>query len=178
MIAKRFTGLTLIAILSLVSGGCMTGSGIEMGVFGSSLDSDDLGQGYGGGAKLELNPIDWVSVDARASWINFSDTDVDMIPLEVAGLVNFPLLFERIVPYVGVGAGYYMFDGSGADLADEVGYFPVAGLEIGFHRLSLLAEARYLFLETDAANGRGPLAGAAKADVDGLGVNLGLLFRF
>jgi hypothetical protein len=71
-----------------------------------------------------------------------------------------------------------MFTGSGADLDDEVGYFPVAGLEVGFHKLSILAEARYLFLETDVKNGKGDLAGKSDVDVDGLAVNLGLLFRF
>ena len=50
-----------------VLGGCSHGTGIELGAFGSSLKSDDLGQGYGGGAKLELKPIDWLSVDGRAS---------------------------------------------------------------------------------------------------------------
>lgn len=175
---RGFVSLAVVVLLSLAVGGCMTGSGIEFGILGSSLDSDDLGQGYGGGAKLELNPIDLVSVDARASWLHFDDTNIDVIPLEVAGLLNFPLLFERIVPYVGIGAGYYMFDGSGADLDDEVGYFPVVGLEVGFHRLSLLAEARYLFLEADANNGKGPLAGDRKADIDGPGINVGLLFRF
>jgi outer membrane protein W len=125
-----------------------------------------------------LNPIDWVSVDARASWVNFSDTDVDMIPLELAGLVNFSMLGERIVPYVGAGVGYYLFEGDGADLDNEVGFFPVAGLEIGLQRLSLFAEARWLFLETDVDSAKAELRNLIEADVDGLGINLGLLFRF
>lgn len=160
------------AVAMLSVGGCMTGPLIESGVFASSVDADDLGEGYGGGAKLELNPIDPISVDARASWIRFDDPDIDMVPLEVAGLLNFPILFEHIVPYVGVGAGYYMFDGDDVDLDDETGYFPLAGLEIGLHSISVMAEVRYLFLETDVAGT------SSSVDLDGPAANVGLVFRF
>ena len=113
MDVKGLIGLTLAAVVALSTGGCMFGSGVELGVFGSTLDSDDLGDGRGGGVKLEANLVDVVSVDARASWLQFTDTDIDMFPLEVAGLLNFPMFWEHIVPYVGVGAGYYLFDGDG-----------------------------------------------------------------
>lgn len=178
MTAKGLLGLTLIAGLCLIAGGCSTGSGIEVAAYGSGLDSDDLGEGYGGGVKLELNPIDVLSIDGRAGYLHFSDTDIDMFPLEVAGLWNFPILFERVVPYAGVGAGYYLFEGDGADIDAEIGYFPVAGLEIGFHKFSLMGEARYLFLNPEADDGNGPLETVTDPDVDGLGVNLGLLWRF
>jgi len=178
MSAKGIIGLALLAAFSLAGSGCMTGSGLEMGLYGSSMDADDLGTGYGGGAKVELNPIDIVSVDGRAGWTRFSDTDIDMFPLEAAGLLNLPILFEHIVPYAGAGIGYYMFNGDGGDLDDEVGYFPLIGLEIGLHSLSLLAEARYVFLETDVRNGQGPLTGVDKVRLDGPAVNVGLLIRF
>lgn len=177
MYAKGFVVVLLLAVLALVGTGCSTGSGVELAAFGSSLDSDDLGDGYGGGAKVELNPIDMLSVDARASWIHFDDTDIDMIPLEAAVLLNCPLLFEHVVPYIGAGAGYYLFEGDGADLDDQVGFFPLAGLEIGLHKVSIMAEARWLFLETDVENAKAELADITDADVDGLGINLGLLFR-
>jgi opacity protein-like surface antigen len=170
--------MALLAAACVFLAGCAHGSGIEMGFFGSSLDGDDLGQGYGGGAKLELNPIDLVSVDARASYIHFSDTDVDMYPLEAAGLLNLSAIGERIVAYGGAGVGYYYFDADEADLDDAVGFFPVVGLEVGFHRLSVLAEARWLFLEADIDSARDELRNLDDADVDGLGINLGLLFRF
>jgi hypothetical protein len=178
MSAKGIIGLALLAAFSLAGSGCMTGSGLEVGAYGSTMDADDLGTGYGGGAKVELNPIDIVSVDGRAGWIRFSDADIDMFPLEAAGLLNLPILFEHIVPYAGAGIGYYMFNGDGGDLDDEVGYFPLIGLEIGLHSLSLLAEARYVFLETDVRNGQGSLAGVDKVKLDGTAVNVGLLVRF
>ncbi len=175
---REWIGLALLAAASVFLAGCSHGSGVEFGVFGSSLDSDDLGEGYGGGAKLEINPIDLVSVDARASYIRFSDTDVDMYPLEVTGLVNFSAIGERIVAYAGAGVGYYLFDGDEVDLDDAVGFFPVVGLEIGLHRVSVLVEARWLFLEADIDSAKDELRDLGDANVDGLGVNVGLLFRF
>ena len=177
MKAKGVVIVLWLGVLALAGAGCATGSGVEFAAFGSSLDSDDLGDGYGGGVKAEINPIDMVSVDARASWIHFDDADIDMFPVEAAGLFNFPLLFEHVVPYIGAGAGYYFFEGDGADLDDQVGFFPLAGLEIGLHSVSIMAEARWLFLEADVESAEDELENLTEADVDGLGINLGLLFR-
>lgn len=178
MDTRQGIGLVLLSIVAAVVGGCAHGSGIEFGAFGSYLDSDDLGDGYGSGAKLEVNPIDLVSIDGRAGWIHFDDADLNMFPLELAGLVNLPLLGEQIVPYAGAGVGYYFFDGDRIDLDDEVGFFPLVGLEIGLHPISLLAEARWLFLEADVDSAKGEFANLREADIDGLGINLGLLIRF
>lgn len=178
MTVKGFLILAVMAAVCVAAGGCSTGSGIETAVYGSALDSDDLGTGYGGGVKLELNPIDILSIDGRAGYVRFDDTDIHMFPLEAALLLNFPLFFERVVPYVGVGAGYYFFEGDGADIDAQIGYFPVAGLEIGLHKFSLLAEARYLFLRPDADDGTGPLENITDPEIDGLGANVGLLLRF
>lgn len=178
MKARQQIGLALLAGMALVLGGCAHGSGLEFGAYGSSLDSDDLGTGYGGGAKVEINPIDLISVDARASWIRFSDVDIDMIPLEAAALLNLAMFGERIVTYVGAGGGYYFFDSGEDDLDDDVGFFPLVGAEVGFHRVSVLAEARWLFLEADVDSAQDELQNLDDADVDGFGVNVGLLFRF
>ncbi len=178
MSLKRFVRLMLLAILSVSVAGCAHGSGLELGAFGSSLDSDDLGEGYGGGAKLEFNPVDLLSVDARASYIRFGDTDIDTVSLEVAGLVNLAMFAEHIVPYAGVGVGYYLFDGDGADVDDEVGFFPLVGVEIGLQPVSVLIEGRWLFLEADVDSAEAELENLTEATVDGFGVNLGLIFRF
>lgn len=179
MKGSRFIRLASLVVGCVALGGCASsGTGLELGAFGSYLNSNDLGPGYGGGAKVELNPIDWLSVDGRASWIHFADTDVTMVPLEVAGLLNFPLAGERIVPYVGAGAGYYLFEAADADLQNKVGFFPLVGLEFGLWRVSVLAEARWLFLQTDVESARGELRNLDEADVDGLGINVGVLFRF
>jgi len=178
MRARRSSILVVLVVLAFASGAWARGAGIELGVFGSYLDSADLGDGYGVGAKLELQAIDWVSIDARASYILFENPDVDMVPLELAALVNIPLADEQIVPYAGVGVGYYIFDADGFDMDDEVGFFPVVGLEIGAYNLSFLIEARWLFLESDLDKAADEFGNSSEADLDGLVINLGLLFRF
>jgi opacity protein-like surface antigen len=178
MKGRKLIRLTLLVSVCAALGGCRHGSGIELGAFGSSLKSEDLGQGYGGGAKLELNPIDWISLDGRASYVRFADTRINMVPLEAAALLNFSMAGERIVPYVGAGVGYYLFEAEGSDLDNKVGFFPLAGLEIGLWRVSFLAEVRWLFLQTDVESTRGELRNLREAEVDGLGINLGVLFRF
>jgi hypothetical protein len=178
MRAKNCAGLVLLSVVALSVMGCSAGSLVNVGAFGSYLDSDDLGDGYGGGVKLELKPIDVLSVDGRAGYIYFDDAEIHMFPLEGVGRVNFPLLGERIVPYAGVGAGYYIFEGDDADLDDDVGFFPLVGLEAGLKRVALFAEARWLFLEADVDDAVDELEDLDDADVDGLGINVGLLFRF
>lgn len=171
-------GCVLLIAMSLSLAGCGAGSTAAFGVFGSYLDSDDLGDGYGGGVKLEVKPIDLVSVDGRASWIYFEDFEIHMIPLEVAARLNLPLLGERIIPYVGVGGGYYFFEADDVDLDDDVGYFPLVGVEVGMRRAALFAEARWLFLQADVDSALEELEDVDEADVDGFGVNVGLVFRF
>ncbi len=177
MKVRGWTTLILMAVLVAAGTAGAQNSGAEFGVFATYIDSDDLDEGVGGGAKLEFNPIDWLSIDARASWIMFDDPDVDMIPLELAALVNIPLADEKIVPYAGVGGGYYIFDADGFDLDDEVGFFPLVGLEIGMERVSFLVEARWLFLESDLDDAEDELGDLDEADVDGVAINAGLLFR-
>lgn len=178
MRTQRSLIMVMVVILAFVSGDWARGQGIEFGVFGSYLDSDDLGDGYGGGVKLELQPIDWLGIDARASYIGFDSPNVDMYPLELAALLNIPLANEQIVPYAGVGVGYYMFDADGFDMDDNVGFFPVVGLEIGAYNLSFLVEARWLFLDSDLSDAASDFGDMNEAGLDGLGINLGLLFRF
>jgi hypothetical protein len=175
---RSYAGLILLAVASMSMAGCSAGSMGAVGLFGSYLDSDDLGDGYGGGVKLEVKPIDLVSVDGRASWIYFEDFEIHMIPLEAALRLNLPLLGERIIPYVGVGGGYYIFEADDVDLDDDVGYFPLVGLEVGFRRVAVFAEARWLFLEADVDSALDELQDIDEADVDGFGINVGLLFRF
>ncbi len=178
MNVKGLAGLLLLAAAAAALVGCSHGRGAEVGIFGTGLDSKDLGEGFGGGVKVELNPLDRVSMDARVGYVNFDDTEVELIPLEVAGLVNFPMLGERIVPYAGGGVGFYHFDGNGAELDDNVGFFPLVGLEVGLQRISILAEARWLFLQTDVDASKAELTGITEANIDGLGINIGALYRF
>jgi hypothetical protein len=180
---KGWFGWAIIIVVTL-AGNVSANPGAEFGVFASYLDSDDLDEGLGGGVKLEMNPIDWLSLDARFSYIKFddvgfSDLDVEMVPVEVAGLLNIPLANERIVPYGGVGVGYYFMDSNRGEIDDNVGFFPVVGLEMGGSpNFALFIEARWLVLETDVDAAEEALDDFDNTDIDGLGINLGLIWRF
>jgi len=175
---RGFLSAVLVVVAAAGLTGSAAGSVIEFGAFASYVNSDDLDTGYGGGAKLELQPLQWLSLEGRASWIHFDDVDVDMVPLEAALRLNIPLAGEQIVPYVGVGVGYYFFEAGDVDLDDDVGFFPLVGLEFGSERVALFIEARWLFLEADVDSAVEEFEDLSEADVDGLGINAGLLFRF
>ncbi len=174
---RGWIALSLLVVLSALAAPARA-LDLEFGVFGSEMDSDDLGDGSGAGVKLGISPMDFLVLEGRASWIEFDDFDIDMIPLEVAGRLNFSLLGNWIVPYVGAGAGYYLFEADDADLDDSVGFFPMVGLEVGLHNIAFFVEARWLFLETDVDSARAELDDIGEADVDGLCINIGALVRF
>jgi hypothetical protein len=54
----------------------------------------------------------------------------------------------------------------------------LAGIEIGLPTISFMAEARWLFLETDVEGAQHELDNLLEADVDGFGANVGAIIRF
>lgn len=152
-------------------------AGADLGLYGTYLDSDDFEAGYGAGAKLKLNLAKYFALDIRGSYLTFDDTEVDMIPVEAAALLQLPL-GDALNLYGGVGAGYYFFDADRVELDDAVGFFPVAGVELSFGEIRLFAEARWLMLNTDVDEAKEELedifGGDSEADVDGVGFNVGI----
>jgi hypothetical protein len=177
---SKWYGIAGAFVLAIGLTGCQCAKaeavGLDIGAFGSYLDSDDMGEAYGAGAKLKLNLTELFAIDVRGSYLEFDDTNVEMIPVEGALLLQLPL-GDSLTLYGGGGVGYYFFDSDVAELDDAVGYFPVAGLEISFGDIKLFGEVRWLFLNTDVDTAGDELEGLVdgdEADVDGLGVNVGL----
>jgi len=150
--------------------------GLDIGVLGSYVDGDDLGEAYGAGAKIKLNLTEVIGLDVTGSYLEFDDTDVEMIPVEGTVLLQIPL-GDSLKLYGGGGVGYYFFDSDTAELDDAVGYYPLAGLEVALGDFKLFGEVRWLFLTADVDEAGDELEGLVdgdEADVDGLGVNVGL----
>jgi Outer membrane protein beta-barrel domain len=150
--------------------------GLEIGALGSYVDSDDLGKAYGAGGKIKLNISEVIGLDVTGSYLEFDDSDVEMIPVEGTVLLQIPL-GDTLKLYGGGGVGYYFFDSDTAELDDAVGYYPIAGLEITLGDIKLFGEVRWLFLSADVDEAGDELEGLVdgdEADVDGLGVNIGL----
>jgi hypothetical protein len=160
----------LILCLSLTSTAL---AGLESSIFATYMDAEDIGTGWGGGLKTELNLWKWLGIDTRLSYVGFDTDNAYMIPLEAALVLNIPIANQRFNPYGGVGIGYYIMNADSADLKDEVGYFPFLGLKAGAKAISFMGEVRWLGLKTSYEN-----APNNDIKVDGLGVNLGLVFRW
>ena len=149
---------------------------MDLGVFGSYLDSSDIdddAMGFGGKLKLEL--VEFFAVDLRGSYLEYDKSGISLIPAEAAALLQLPLGPLKL--YGGAGLGYYFFDADNADLDDNFGFFPLAGLEIALGDLKLFGEVRWLVLSTDVDSAGDEFEGIVEgdeADVDGVGVNIGL----
>jgi hypothetical protein len=172
-------------ILAVGLAGAQPASAVDfsLGAFGSYYDADDAGDAWGGGGLLRLGLVEWFAVDARASYLEFSDSDIRMIPLEAAATLRLPLMQNKLIPYAGVGVGYYFYDvkSSNVNIDDDVGFFPLVGLEVRFGARSqwgLFGEARWLFLSSDFETAGDELTSPRRDNIDGLAVNVGLLYRF
>lgn len=177
------TPVVLVAIL--ISAVVASAGGV--GVFGSYLDGKDSGPGYGGGIKFKAGLSEYFAVELRASCLTKfddweGDDDLFVIPLEAALVLNLPL--GKDVPltlYGGIGGGYAIIpEADDIDYDDTFCYFALGGIEFALgESVSLFAEAQYRVLEVDGADYDG-------TDIDfddelkftGLGVNVGLLFRW
>jgi hypothetical protein len=169
-------GVTVVAVMAAM---LVSSQAVELGVFGSWVDGNDLDGGAGAGVLLEVGVFeDTLALDVRGSYVAFDG--VDMIPLEAVLKLRLPL--SRLGITAGLGAGYYMFEPDVGSSDENVGAFPLLGFDLLLgDRATLFAEARWLFLESDLDTAESALGSAGDADsvdVDGAGVNIGLSFGF
>jgi len=171
----------LIIALVFVSVGLVSAKaqfiGLEFGGYGAYWKPSDLDKGYGGGAVVRAQLIEFLGVDARVGYFSFDDPTVDMVPMEVAALLRFP--FPLVSPYAGVGGGYYQFSGEkGFSLGDETGWFGTAGLDLTLGDLRVFLEWRYQFLKATVEDSVGNLVNGDDLDFGGNGFSLGVTWFF
>ena len=172
---RRVAGLALVVLGLGVGSVRAEALGADLGVFGAYLDASDLNEAFGVGGKLKLNVAEFFAVDLRGSYLEYDDTEITLVPVEALALLQLPL-GESLRLYGGAGVGYYLFDADRIELDDSVGYFPVAGLEVG-GEVKLFAEVRWLFLSPDSDSALDELEADlddGEADADGLGINIGI----
>ena len=117
--------------------------------------------GAGGGVKLRKKFLGFFSADVRASYVDFSDLDTSVAPLEATLMVGFPFVVE---PYAGVGASYYFIDSDHPGIDNGSGFYGVIGLQLNLWVVGALAELRWNETEEDL--------------MDGMSANLGLMIKW
>jgi len=187
-----------IRILQLVAGllVCTTTAvhaGSDWGIFGSFWSPSDGEDSFGGGIKLGIEMVDRVQLDVKATI--FSDVldgeagtaELEVVPIE-AGLTFSAPVSDAADAYFGAGLGYYMMDGEvdgmDANVDDEVDFYLNAGMEWTIHEsdadygqtsVKLFLEGIYRFVEADNIVPTDDPAVLADADLNGLGVQFGML---
>ena len=127
-----------------------------LGVFATRWDSADYGTLTGYGIRLGWNIFNPIGIEARASYLESKDDELEtsLIPLEAAVTCRLPLT-AQLVPYIGGGVGYYLKDAEYTDTdtwdsSEKVaGYFGLAGVSLHLGPVSLFAEAKYNLVSTD-----------------------------
>jgi len=157
---KKQATMVVIAALALAGLNEMAYGG-ETSVAGYLTYWDGSDDGVGGGVKLRKKFLGFFSADVRASYVDFSDLDTSVVPLEATVMVGIPFFIE---PYAGLGASYYIFDTDISGLDNGVGGYGVLGVQFNLWVVGAMAELRWNEAEADL--------------MDGLSANLGLMVKW
>jgi hypothetical protein len=164
---KRIACAALAALLGVA---VVTPSAHAIGVMASWWSMDDEDQdGFGGGIRSKTQIVPLVAIDTRLSWINFSDGDLNVFPIEATGLLKLGML------YAGLGGGYYVFDAD-YDVDNAFGWYLVGGIELGVGKFGLFGEFKYTMLSADITGPFPDDVNSATLEADGIGVNVGVMF--
>jgi len=160
-----------------------------------STDEGDDGVGIGGKITTEVAPN--VQLEFRATW--FEDlakdehnvkAELEVIPLELGLAVVGPMgQDDRFQFLAGGGIGYYLMDGKvtvrgirsiNADPDNDFGFYAVGGFTFSLNeKTSLFAELMYRMVSAENIRvGGDDGLNVGDADLDGLGVNAGILLSW
>jgi len=126
-----------------------------IGLFASWQDAKDLNSGIGVGATLPIE-LGLFRIDPRASWYRYKDDGVNMSPLDIAGELDFGIV------YGGLGVSYYIID---SDIGNRWGYYALAGAKISLAGFTLFGDLIWRGSET-----------IDSISFEGGGLNVGIIF--
>lgn len=173
--------------------------GAHVGGLASRWDTKDLDNTWGLGGVLRTDLDRNLQLDIRGAYFKFTHTvggvksTAEIFPIEAALLWTFPL-DHQFTLYAGGGGGYYLADGKfnyrghtiDVALDDEFGYFALGGAEVRVGKsLRLFGELKRIWFklepatypDADRPGGRAMLFDD-DVNMNGLAINIGLLFRF
>ncbi len=161
---KKQVLMVAVAALAVVGINAKSYAGeTSLAAFGTYLDGSENGgyDGVGGGVKLRQKFLGFFSADIRGSYLEFSDLNTSVIPVEGTLMVGIPFFIE---PYAGLGAGYYFVDGDNPLFEDDYGVYGVLGAQLNLWVVGAFAEVRYTEAELNL--------------MDGVSANLGLMVKW
>jgi len=161
---KKQIGIAILLLLGLSAGtfaGETSLAGFATYWNGSLPNTDDTIDGVGGGVKLRQTFLGFFSADVRASYIDFTDVNTTVIPLEATVMVGIPFFIE---PYAGLGVSYFFFDTDQSWIDNGAGVYGVLGAQLNLWVVGAFAEVRYNESEGDL--------------MDGISANLGLMVKW
>ncbi|NCD33608.1 MAG: hypothetical protein EOL87_09380 [Spartobacteria bacterium] len=182
MVKKKLRILGLVALLA-VGGAFMARA--DVSVYGSRWFTDGYGAANGGGVELSLSVVPMFRVDLGAArYDDFQDehrvTKLTVTPLEAGLSFHAPLGL-----YAGAGLGYYMLDVEsqifGVDVYSDnkLGCYGKAGWSIGIPYISVFAECKYTFVDTDiSVKGLNSDITFNDDKLNGVSFNVGLTLKF
>jgi hypothetical protein len=199
----RCTIITGLAVL-VACAASATAADNGWGVGAAYWDTKDADSAFGASTKFSFELVPGAQLDLRGSYFNDLgkdeggvDADLKVIPLEVGFALSYPA--GRVVDLTaGAGIGYYFMDGSvsssddrtvqPANPEDEVGFYAAAGLEwtlrksgasFGETEAGLYAEVMYRVVSADNIKVEsGETIRLSDADLDGVGLNLGIMIKW
>lgn len=194
---KLILGLVAIAVAAVLATAPASARGFSL--YGSYWDTDQAGEAVGGGLSFEIPINERVGVDLRGAWYSqgelenpfdegdtFTERDLNLAPVEAGLRFNFNPS-GTFSPYVGGGFSYIFMDldSDRFEVDDETGWYALGGARIGDGAgVDLLAEIAYRKAEaTVSDSGLTPvdefdLEEDVALDIDGPGVNLGVVWNF
>ena len=173
--------LFVVAVLACTALALFAPHAHAFGIMGSWWNIKDTdSDGWGGGIRQEIPLIPGkhdaeeglvhLSLDTRASFLNFKDSDLNMFPLEVGALLGLGVLYGEL------GAGYYIMD-SDVDIDNNWGWYVLAGVLVGRGTKGLFGEVKWTSLSADIHNVDVDLGDVPNTlDADGVGINVGVSF--
>ncbi|MDH4036508.1 MAG: hypothetical protein OEX18_01135 [Candidatus Krumholzibacteria bacterium] len=135
--------LALFFVLVAATATVVAPAAQAIGVYAAYWNPKDSSKdGFGAGLKFDSSFTPIISMDTRVSYINFSDSDFNITPIEATAKVKLGTL------YAGLGLGYYFFSGD-ADIKDDWGWYALAGLNVLPGPIGVFGEFKWQFLEPD-----------------------------
>jgi hypothetical protein len=116
-----------------------------------------------------------LSLDTRASFVRFSDSDTDfdlnVIPIEVGAMVGLGVLYAEL------GGGYYFMDADDPGVENAWGWFALAGVMLGKGTKGLFGEVIWRDLSADLEDVDVDVGDLPESlDAAGIGFNVGVSF--